>query len=137
MDDLLERGSAARLIESLIAAPPRTWDPEIDDTLVCRATRRETHDVMTFIFEAPQPRVFAYRPGQFMTFEFEIGGQAINRCYTIASAPTRPHRLEITVKKIPGAKNKSAQLPPQAFTADWDTFVDTAEMSFGVNLNKG
>ena len=102
MDDLLDRRADARLIEQLISAPPPAWDSEVDDTLVCRAVRRETHDVMTFVFEAPQPRVFAYRPGQFMTFEFEIGGEIVNRCYTIASAPTRPHRLEITVKKIPG-----------------------------------
>lgn len=41
------------------------------------------------------------------------------------------------VKKIPGLKNKSSELVPQAFTQDWDTFVNTAEFSFGVNLNKG
>lgn len=102
MDGILERAHDAHFIEALIAAPPPAWDSEVDDTLVCRAVRRETHDVMTFVFEAPEPRVFAYRPGQFMTFAFEIGGETVNRCYTIASSPTRPHRLEITVKKIPG-----------------------------------
>jgi ferredoxin-NADP reductase len=90
------------VIEQLIATPPPFWDPEVDDTLVCRAVRRETHDVMTFVFEAPEPRRFAYRPGQFMTFEFEVGGQAINRCYTIAASPMRPHRISITVKRTPG-----------------------------------
>jgi uncharacterized protein YbjQ (UPF0145 family) len=39
------------------------------------------------------------------------------------------------VKKIPGLKNNSDHLEPQAFTTDWDTFVNTAEMSFGVDLN--
>ena len=101
MDAPLERNPASRLIETLIGAPP-AWNAEVDDTLVCRAVRRETHDVLTFVFESPEPRVFAYWPGQFMTFEFEIGGETLRRCYTIASAPTRPHRLEITVKKIPG-----------------------------------
>jgi ferredoxin-NADP reductase len=94
----------AGLIEGLITSPPPLWDSEVDDTLVCRAVRRETHDVATFVFEAPQPRVFSFRPGQFMTFEFEIGGERVNRCYTIASAPTRPHRLEITVKNTPGGR---------------------------------
>lgn len=89
-------------LERLIAEPPPLWDPEVDDTLVCRAARRETHDVMTFVFEAAQPRRFAYRPGQFMTFEFEIGGRTVNRCYTIAAAPTRPHVLSITVKRTEG-----------------------------------
>jgi uncharacterized protein YbjQ (UPF0145 family) len=41
------------------------------------------------------------------------------------------------VKKIPGLKNQSAELVPQAFAQDWDTFVNTAEFSFGVDLNKG
>ncbi len=41
------------------------------------------------------------------------------------------------VKKVSGLKNHSEQLVPQAFTADWDTFVNTAEMSFGIELNKG
>ena len=90
------------MIESLIASPPPPWDPEVDDTLVCRAARRETHDVMTFVFEAAEPRRFAYRPGQFMTFDFEIGGAVVNRCYTIASSPMRPHRISITVKRTPG-----------------------------------
>ncbi len=40
------------------------------------------------------------------------------------------------VKKVAGLKNQSAELPPQAFTPDWDTFVNTAETSFGVGLNK-
>ena len=56
--------------------------------------------------------------------------------YQLGSGLIEFMAMGTAVKKIAGAKNKSAQLPPQAFTADWDTFVDTAEMSFGVNLNK-
>ncbi len=41
------------------------------------------------------------------------------------------------VKKVVGLKNETEELVPQAFTQDWDTFVNTAEMSFGVDLNKG
>jgi len=41
------------------------------------------------------------------------------------------------VKKVPGLTSKSEQLIPQAFTQDWDTFVNTAEFSFGLDLNKG
>jgi uncharacterized protein YbjQ (UPF0145 family) len=40
------------------------------------------------------------------------------------------------VKKVDGLKNISDQLPPQAFTPDWDTFVNTADTGFGVGLNK-
>ena len=78
------------------------WDAEVDDTLVCREVRQETHDVKTFVFSAPDPRLFRYRPGQFLTFDFLIDGQRINRCYTIASSPTRPHLISITVKRVAG-----------------------------------
>lgn len=82
-----------------MAAP---WDGDRDDTLVCRAVRRETHDVRTFVFSAPEPRLFRYAPGQFITLELEIGGQAVQRCYTLSSTPSRPDTVSITVKRVPG-----------------------------------
>lgn len=88
--------AAARLAASA------SWDAEADDALVCLAVRQETHDVKTFVLAPAEPRRFAYAPGQFLTFAFEIGGETINRCYTISSAPTRPHALSITVKRVPG-----------------------------------
>jgi uncharacterized protein YbjQ (UPF0145 family) len=39
------------------------------------------------------------------------------------------------VKKVDGLKSQSEELIPQALTADWDTFINTAEFSFGVELN--
>ncbi len=39
------------------------------------------------------------------------------------------------VKKMDGLKSDSVELVPQAFTNDWDTFVNTAEFNFGVDLN--
>ena len=78
------------------------WDPERDDALICVAVRDETHDVRTFVFAAPEPRRFEFRPGQFMTFAFEPDGRETPRCYTIASSPTRPDRIAITVKRQPG-----------------------------------
>ena len=38
------------------------------------------------------------------------------------------------VKRIPAVKTRSDQLPPQAIIRDKDTFVNTAEMSFGTDL---
>ena len=61
------------------------WDAEADDVLVCRALRDETHDVRTFVLSPRTPQRFAHRPGQFMTFAVEIGGETIHRCYTLAS----------------------------------------------------
>jgi len=77
------------------------WDCEADDELICVAVRDETVDVKTFFFEARKPARFAYLPGQFLTFDFPVAGTVVNRCYTIASTPTRPHQISITVKRQP------------------------------------
>ncbi|SNB51401.1 Ferredoxin-NADP reductase [Arboricoccus pini] len=94
--------SAAFSLAAHLAERPPVWSSEEDDILLCRAVIQETHDVRTFVFSARQPRSFRYEPGQFLTFELEIDGQPINRCYTIASTPTRPDLLSITVKRVPG-----------------------------------
>jgi len=39
------------------------------------------------------------------------------------------------VKKVPGLDTRSEQLPPQAIIVDKDTFVNSAERAFGVNLS--
>ncbi|NHN88994.1 hybrid-cluster NAD(P)-dependent oxidoreductase [Acetobacter conturbans] len=87
-------------LNALATAP--LWDPERDDTLICQQVRDETHDVKTFVFSAPEPRRFSYKPGQFLTFSLPCGpaGEEINRSYTISSAPTRPDRVAITVKRV-------------------------------------
>lgn len=77
------------------------WDPELDDTLVCRQVRQETHDVKTFVFSAREPRAFRFYPGQYMTFELPVDGMT-TRSYTISASAARPYRIEITVKRVPG-----------------------------------
>lgn len=93
---------AAALLEPahLRLAAPAAWNAEEDDILVCRAVRDETHDVRTFVLAPRSPQRFAYRPGQFLTFSFEIDGETIHRCYTVSSAPTRPDVVSITVKRV-------------------------------------
>jgi ferredoxin-NADP reductase len=81
--------------------PPR-FDAEVDEVLVCRQVRIETHDVKTFVFSPASPRLFRHKPGQFLTFEFPVGPEPVQRCYTIASSPTRPDTVSITVKRVPG-----------------------------------
>lgn len=78
------------------------WNPDVDDALVVRAIRDETPDVRTFVLAPRSPCVFRYEPGQFITLDLDIKGESINRCYTISSAPTRPHTISITVKRVPG-----------------------------------
>lgn len=84
--------------------PAPYWQSGVDDTLQCVSVHDETHDVRTFTFRAVPARRFAYLPGQFLTLELNIDGQAVNRCYTLSSSPTRPDTVTITVKRVPGGQ---------------------------------
>lgn len=94
--------AAHRLFVSPEQATVPDWNAEEDDVLVCRAVRAETHDVKTFVFSARAPRIFRYKPGQFLTLDLTIDGRQVNRCYTISSSPTRPHLIAITTKRFAG-----------------------------------
>lgn len=71
-------------------------------TLVCKAVIDETHDSKTFIFEDDKSRSFSFKPGQYVTFQFQIGDQTHIRAYSISSTPTRPHNIQVTIKRTPG-----------------------------------
>lgn len=62
----------------------------------------ETHDVKTFRLVGEKPLLFSYKPGQFVTFLLDIGGREVRRSYSMSSSPSRPHVLELTVKRMPG-----------------------------------
>jgi Oxidoreductase FAD-binding domain len=81
---------------------PECWSDAEHADLVCRKVLDITHDVKSFLFEAPEGRVFRFDPGQFITLQLEIDGQHVSRCYTISSPPTRPHPIAITVKRVVG-----------------------------------
>ena len=49
--------------------------------------------------DAARRRAFA--PGQYLTIAVDVDGHLVERCYTIASPPTRPHLLTVTVKRVP------------------------------------
>lgn len=81
---------------------PAKWNPDVEETLVCCHVRQETHDVKSFFFRTRDPRLFRFKPGQFITLELDIEGEAVNRCYTLSSPPTRPDTISITTKRVPG-----------------------------------
>lgn len=69
-------------------------------TLVtCINVIQETPDVKTFQFQAVEPILFHFKPGQFVGMQLEVDGVKHNRSYTVASTPSRPHLLELTIKK--------------------------------------
>ena len=57
---------------------------------------------MSFTLRADEPTMLRFDPGQYLTLSAEIDGQVLSRCYTIASAPTQPDSLAITVKRVAG-----------------------------------
>ena len=99
--------------------------------LICTARHDETRDgdtvtATTFTFQtAPQTSRFHYQPGQFLLLNVTIDGQTHSRAYSLCSAPTRPHALAITVKRVVGGRVSNylldtlqpgmtlAALPPQ------------------------
>lgn len=92
---------AARCLDAQYGTLP-AWSAEADDELLCVGTREETADVRSFFFAGRPASRFHYLPGQFLTFDFVIDGEIVNRCYTMASSPTRPDLVSITVKRKPG-----------------------------------
>jgi ferredoxin-NADP reductase/ferredoxin len=62
----------------------------------------ETYDTKTFRLVGLSPLLFSFKPGQFVTLKLEIDGKPVSRSYSISSSPSRPHCLELTVKRVPG-----------------------------------
>lgn len=62
----------------------------------------ETHDCKTFRLVGVEPVLFSYKPGQFITFILNINDREVMRSYSMSSSPSRPHILEITIKRVPG-----------------------------------
>lgn len=73
-----------------------------DQILECVQVQHVTHDVRTFVFEAAGSGWGRHQSGQYLVLGVEIGGELVERCYTISSPPTRPARVAVTVKREPG-----------------------------------
>jgi ferredoxin-NADP reductase len=61
----------------------------------------ETPDVKTFRLGCQQDQVFDYLPGQYITLSVVIGGRKYKRSFSLASTPSWPFTLEISVKRVP------------------------------------
>jgi 3-ketosteroid 9alpha-monooxygenase subunit B len=62
----------------------------------------ETRDARSIVLEIPDPLrdLFAYRAGQFLTFRFEVAGEKLVRCYSLASCPASESEHKVTIKRI-------------------------------------
>lgn len=94
-------------LSSLLTAP--LWS-EGERELICLQRQDETRDgdtitATTFVFQThPQPSRFHYLPGQFLLLSVMLDGERLHRAYSLSSAPTRPHTLAITIKRVPGGR---------------------------------
>ena len=77
----------------------------------------ETVDVKTFTFTAEPPVKFDYQPGQFITLNLDINGKSVKRSYSISSTPSRPHTIEITVKRVPTPADEPTA--PPGLVSNW------------------
>jgi ferredoxin-NADP reductase/ferredoxin len=97
---------AGPLLEHLVDARTRipVWNSGEANLAVVNIIE-ETHDSKTFRFassDPAKPMLFSFKPGQFLTLSVPIDGKVVNRSYSISSSPSRPHVIEITVKRVPG-----------------------------------
>jgi glycine betaine catabolism B len=83
----------------------------------CVQIINETVDVKTFSFVSEPPVKFNYQPGQFITLNLNINGQRVKRPYSISSTPSRPHTIEITVKRVTAAGDEPSD--PPGLVSNW------------------
>jgi glycine betaine catabolism B len=86
-------------------------------TVTCVGIITETYDTKTLRFAANPQVLFDYQPGQFVTLTLNIDGCLVERSYTISSTPSRPHTLEITVKRVPAPADALAA--PSGLVSNW------------------
>ena len=60
----------------------------------------QTRDAKTLRFLLPRGCQIAARPGQFLTFEWIVGGKPVIRSYSICSSPAQAGYVEITPKRV-------------------------------------
>lgn len=90
--------SIASHFTQLTQAP--LWQTGQSCTLRCTKVIQETVDVHSYYFQGVTPVRFVFKPGQFVNVKVEIEGKTHYRSYTIASSPSRPMSLMLTIKRV-------------------------------------
>jgi ferredoxin-NADP reductase/uncharacterized protein YcbX len=75
--------------------------PDWAGELVIEQIRNETVNVKTFRLRNPGGGniPFRFRAGEFLTVTVPNGQETVQRCYTIASSPSNPDFIELTIKQ--------------------------------------
>jgi len=88
--------------EQILGALNPMW-PTRDFPARVMAIVNQTADCKTFVLQ-PGRRWPGHRAGQHVVVEVEINGRRLHRSFSLSSAPRADRRLEITVKRQPGAR---------------------------------
>jgi ring-1,2-phenylacetyl-CoA epoxidase subunit PaaE len=62
--------------------------------------RDETPEAYTLFFQKPDPEVFSYLPGQYLTLRVWVNGEECRRAFSLSSCPVVDHRLSVTIKRV-------------------------------------
>jgi uncharacterized protein YbjQ (UPF0145 family) len=98
-------------------------------------TRGEINELTTLIYDAREEALAIINKEAEEIGADEVVG--VKTCiFQLGSGLIEFLAVGTAVKKVPGVKTKSEELIPQAVIVDKDTFIDTADQSFGVDLNR-
>ena len=70
---------------------------------------QETPEAVSLTLQIPEDlqKKFRYEAGQFVTFFMNIGGEAVNRSYSLSSSPLVDQEFQVTVKKVKGGRGST------------------------------
>lgn len=135
-DDVIRIGEFALIVEAMKPVAKAevssglAW-PQREIATRCAQIIQETHDVKTFRFVAEPAVLFDFKPGQFVCITLPIAdesGKSVTRSYSISSSPSRPHTLDITVKRVGSAGDGL----PQGVASNW--LHDTLEVGMTLQM---
>ncbi|RMG64906.1 MAG: ferredoxin--NADP reductase [Bacteroidetes bacterium] len=66
--------------------------------------RDESPDAYTLFFRNPDPEVFYYQAGQYLTIKVQVGEEVLRRAFSLSSSPLTDDRLSITIKRVEGGR---------------------------------
>jgi len=74
-------------------------------TLKIKHITRETPDCVALTLDVPAElrTAFQFRPGQYLTFRRQVGGEEVRRSYSLCSSPL-DEEWRVAVKKVPGGR---------------------------------
>jgi len=64
----------------------------------------ETPEAISIVLEQPQEETIRFKAGQFLTLNFNLGGETIRRAYSLANCPYTEKDLKVTVKRVKDGK---------------------------------